>query len=79
MVNRKIFPAEHGCEIKVTTERMKDGTWGLVVTVRRSTEPADQDTDLPDTHERFGNEAEAEAYGVQMAREWIADNVSPVA
>ena len=79
MVNRKMFPAEGACSILLTTEQMKDGGWAVVVTVRHSTESAHQDTDLPVSSQRFPTEAEAEQYGLSLAREWIEHNVSHLA
>lgn len=79
MVHRKMVPADGDCTIVLTTEQMRDGGWGVVVTVRRSTETANRDTDLPVSHQRFASEPEAEAYGLSLAREWIEQNVSHIA
>jgi hypothetical protein len=53
---------------------MSDGKWAVVVTVTQSTDTAQRNTDLPVTHERFDGEAEAEAYGLRSAKEWIDQN-----
>ena len=76
MVTRKTFPAYGNCSIALATEEMKDGRWAVVVTVTQSTDTAERNTDLPVTHERFASEAEAEAFGVQSAKEWIDRNTA---
>jgi len=76
MVNRKTFPAYGNCSIALATEEMKDGRWAVVVTVTQSTDTAERNTDLPVTHERFDSEAEAEAFGVRSAKEWIDQNTA---
>ena len=74
MVNRRTFPVYGNCSIALATEEMRDGKWAVVVTVTQSTDTAQLNTDLPVTHERFDSEAEAEAYGVRSAKEWIDRN-----
>jgi hypothetical protein len=74
MVKRKTFPMYGNCSIALATEEMKDGKWAVVVTVTQSTDTAQRNTDLPVTHERFDSEAEAEAYGLRSAKEWIDRN-----
>jgi len=76
MVTRKTFPAYGNCSIALATEEMKDGRWAVVVTVTQSTDTAERNTDLPVTDERFASEAEAEAFGVQSAKEWIDRNTA---
>jgi hypothetical protein len=78
MVKRKTLPVYGNCSIVLTTEEMKDGKWAVVVTVTQSTDTAKRDTDLPVTHERFDSEAEAEAYGVRSAKEWIDRNTAQI-
>jgi hypothetical protein len=76
MVTRKTFPAYGNCSIALATEEMKDGRWAVVVTVEQSTDTAERNTDLPVMDERFASEAEAEAFGVQSAKEWIDRNTA---
>ena len=76
MVKRKTFPVHGNCSIALATEEMKDGRWAVVVTVTQSTDTAELNTDLPVTHARFATESEAEAFGVQSAREWIDRNTA---
>jgi hypothetical protein len=76
MVKRKTFPAYGNCSIALATEEMKDGRWAVVVTVTQSTDTAERNTDLPVTHERFVSEAEAEAFGLRSAKDWIDQNTA---
>ena len=79
MVQRKTLPAEDNREITVVTEQMKDGRWAVVTSVKHFTGTAEQITDLPMPEERFATDAEAEEFGVRMAREWIARNTPQAA
>jgi hypothetical protein len=74
MVQRKRFPAPGDYRIAVATERMKDGKWSAVVTVQQSTATGERNVDLPISDTRFDTEAEAEAFEVTRAREWIEQN-----
>jgi len=74
MVQRTSIPAERDCTINVTTEQMPDGVWGVVTSVTHHFGTAEQVTDLPVPSERFAAQADAEAFGVRMGREWIAHN-----
>ena len=79
MVERKTFPAYGNCGISLAAEQMNDGKWAVAVTVIESTDTAQRNTDLPLIDRRFDTEAEAEAFGVAMAREWIDQNMPKVA
>ena len=72
MVQRKTFPAERTCAISVVTERMPDGSWAVVTSVKHYFDTTEKVIDLPVTDERFAGEAEAEEFGVRTGREWIA-------
>ena len=76
MIRRKTFPVYGNCSIALTTEEMSDGKWAVVVTITQTTDTAQRNTDLPVSHERFDSEAEAEAYGVRIAKEWIDQNTA---
>jgi hypothetical protein len=78
MIQRKAFRIDENCEIALTTERIGDG-WSVVASVKHRTGDAERIVDLPVPSERFGSEAEAEAFGFTMAREWIAKNAPPAA
>jgi hypothetical protein len=79
MIERKTIPAYKGFDIALATEQMRDGKWGVVTTIKQSTDTAQRNIDLPVTHQRFDSQAEAEAYGVRTAREWIDQNTPKVA
>jgi hypothetical protein len=79
MVQRKTFPAYGSYGIAIATEQMSDGKWAVVATVTESTETAQRNIDLPVPSQRFDSQAEAEDYGVHMAKEWIDQNMPKVA
>ena len=54
---------------------MADGTWAVVASVKHMTDGAESVRDLPVPSERFGSQAEAEAFGVRQAEDWIERNL----
>ena len=79
MVQRKTIPVADQASLLVTTERMKDGKWSVVVNVKQALGDAEQNTDLPVTHERFDTQEDAEEHGVRAGREWVERNTSQLA
>ena len=79
MVQRKTIPVDGQSSLLVTTERMKDGKWSVVVNVKQALGAAEQNTDLPVTHERFDTQEEAEEHGIRAGREWVERNTSQLA
>jgi hypothetical protein len=79
MIERKTFPGYADYGISIATEQMRDGKWAVVATVTQSTESAQRNVDLPVPAQRFESQAEAEEYGVRMAKEWIDQNTPKVA
>jgi hypothetical protein len=73
MIQRKTFRIDEDCEIALTIERMAEG-WGVVASVKHRAGDAERVVDLPVPSERFASEAEAEAFGLTMARDWITKN-----
>jgi hypothetical protein len=73
MIQRKTFRVDEHCEIALTTEQMADG-WGVVASVKHRTGDAERVVDLPVPSQRFADEAQAEDFGLRMARDWIAQN-----
>lgn len=72
MVKRNTYPTTHpGCEIALTTERMKDGKWSVVANIEHHVGDGVQVTPLPITHERFDTEAGAHAFGMAQAEEYL--------
>jgi len=74
MIQRKTVPAYGNCNIVVSTEQMSDGKWAVVATITQLTGTAQRSTDLPVSHERFDNQADAESHGIRMAKVWIDEN-----
>ncbi|HZP36590.1 MAG TPA: hypothetical protein VFE48_08875 [Methylomirabilota bacterium] len=75
MVQRKTFPAPGDYTISVATERMKDGRWSAVTTIRHTTSQSERAIDLPVSPDaRFSTESEAETFEVGRALEWIEKN-----
>ena len=78
MVHRKTYPAEDNYEIALATECLSDG-WAVVASLKHFTPGAERVVDLPVPTERFATEAEAEGFGLAMARDYIERNVSRAA
>lgn len=75
MIQRKVFPVDEHCEIALTVEEMPDRTWAVVASIKHIAGDAERVTDLPVPDERFRSAAEAEAFGLRMARAWIEANM----
>jgi hypothetical protein len=79
MVKRSSYPTNvPGCEIALTTERMKDGKWSVVAAIEHHVGDGVQTTPLPVTHLRFDTEADAHAFGMTQAMEHL-DRATPAA
>ncbi len=78
MVQRKTYPADRNCAITLATERLGDG-WAVVTTIKHRTPDAERIIDLPVPSERFASEAEAEAFGLARARDYIEQNMPKAA
>ena len=74
MIERKTFPAARDCQIAVVTERMDDGTWAVVASVKHFSDRSEKIVDLPVPMQRFASQAEAEAHGVRLGEAWIEKN-----
>jgi hypothetical protein len=73
MVKRNSYPTSYpGHEIALTTERMKDGKWSVVASIEHQVGDGVQTTPLPVTHERFDTEADAHAFGMSQANDYLA-------
>ena len=72
MVKRHSYPTKYsGCEIAVSTERMKDRKWSVVTNIEHQIGDGTQTTPLPVTHLRFDTEQEAHAFGMAQANEYL--------
>jgi hypothetical protein len=79
MVKRNSYPTKFpGCEIALTTERMKDGRWSVVASIEHHLGDGVQSTPLPVTHERFETEADAHTFGMNQAVEHL-ERAAPAA
>jgi hypothetical protein len=74
MAERKRFAGPGDYSINVATERMKDGRWSGVTTVKQTTATGERNIDLPVAEVRFTTEAEAQSFEVTRALEWIEQN-----
>ena len=79
MVQRKRFPAPAGYTIDVATERMRDGKWSAVTTIRQATPSGERHIDLPVSDARFATEDEAEKFEVSRSIEWVEQNTPSAA
>ena len=79
MIKRHTYPTKYpGCEISVSTERMKDGRWSVVAGIEHQVGDGTQSTPLPVTHLRFDTEEEAHAFGMAQGNEYL-DQMAPAA
>jgi hypothetical protein len=75
MIQRRSYPIDGRSEIALTTENMADATWAVVVSIKQVDGDTERVTDLPVPTERFPSESDAEAFGLGLARRWIAENM----
>ena len=75
MIQRKSYPIDDRCQIALTMERMSDGLWAVVASIKHVADGTERVTDLPVPTERFTSELDAEAFGLRMATDWIAENM----
>jgi hypothetical protein len=75
MIERKTLPVDDENSIAIVTERMADGTWAVVTSVKHNSPTGEQITDLPVRDARYGSQADAEEAGVLQGREYIDRNM----
>ena len=80
MIKRHTYPTKFpGCEVSVSTERMKDGKWSVVASIEHSTtDGGTQTAQLPVTHLRFDSEEEACGFGMAQGHDFL-DRMAPAA
>ena len=72
---RKQFPtARPEYAIQVTTERLPEGPWAVVASVKHQSEYGEKIIDLPVPEETFESQANAEVFGTRMAIAWLEKN-----
>jgi hypothetical protein len=74
MVERKTIDVNDEFSISVVTERMNDGDWAVVSSVKHRSATGEKTIDMPVRSTRFSSQAEAEEAGVSQAREWLERN-----
>jgi hypothetical protein len=79
MIERKTVPVDDENSIAIVTERMADGSWAVVSSVKHRSPSGEAITDLPVRDTRFATQAEAEESGLAQGRDWIARNISHAA
>jgi hypothetical protein len=75
MIERKTVPVDDQYSIEVVTERMNDGGWAVVASIKQRTPTGEKVIDLPVRDTRYRAQAEAEDDGVRQARDWLDRNV----
>jgi hypothetical protein len=75
MVQRTTVPVDDESSIAVVTERMADGGWAVVASVKHRSPSGEQIIDLPVRDTRYASQAEAEQAGVNQGRDWIERNM----
>jgi hypothetical protein len=74
MIERKTVPVDEETSIAVVTERMADGGFAVVASIKHRSPNGEQTTDLPVRDVRYATQTEAEDAGLHQARDWIARN-----
>jgi hypothetical protein len=75
MIQRKDVPVDDEYSIAVVTERMADGGWAVVASIKHRSPTGEQTTDLPVHDERYSDQREAEDAGIRQGRDWLTRNV----
>ena len=79
MIERKSIPVDEAYSIDVVTERMPDGGWAVVASIKHRSPTGEKTIDLPVSDLRYSDQGEAEEAGIHQARDWLAHNVPRVA
>jgi hypothetical protein len=74
MIERTNVPVDESTSIAVVTERMADGRYAVVASIRHRSPTGEQTTDLPVRDTRYATRAEAEEAGIRQGRDWMARN-----
>jgi hypothetical protein len=75
MIHRKDVRVDDEYSIAVVTERMADGGWAVVASIKHVTPSGEQTTDLPVSDVRYSDQHEAEEAGIEQGRDWLNRNV----
>jgi hypothetical protein len=75
MIERKTLAVDDENSVAIVTERMADGAWAVVASVKHRSPTGEQITDLPVRDARYATQAEAEDAGMRQGREYIERNM----
>jgi len=75
MIQRKDVLVDDEYSIAVVTERMSDGGWAVVASIKHRSPTGEQTTDMPVHDVRYSDQREAEDAGIRQGRDWLARNV----
>jgi hypothetical protein len=75
MIQRTSVPVNDEYSIDVVTERMRDGGWAVVSSIKHRSPTGEKTIDLPVRDLRFADQREAEDAGIRQARDWLERNV----
>src|SRR5690349_9640722 len=69
MIERKHIPIDAEYSVNIVTERMTDGAWAVVSSIKHESATGEKVIDLPVCDDRFASQSEAETAGFAQARE----------
>ena len=75
MIHRQDVRVDDEYSIAVVTERMADGGWAVVASIKHRSPSGEQTIDLPVRDLRYSDQHEAEDAGIRQARDWLDRNV----
>ena len=75
MIERKTVPVDDESSIAVVTERMADGSWASVASIKHQSPTGEKIIDLPVRDARYPTQDEAEQAAVSEARDWFDRNM----
>jgi hypothetical protein len=75
MIERKSVPVDDTYSIDIVTERMAEGAWAVVASVKHRSPTGEKTIDLPVRDTRYAIQSEAEDAGLLQARDWLERNV----
>ena len=75
MIERKSVPVDDTYSIDIVTERMAEGAWAVVASVKHRSPTGEKTIDLPVRDTRYATQPEAEDAGLHQARDWLERNV----
>jgi hypothetical protein len=74
IVRREFPSALPDYAIHVTTERLPEGAWAVVASIKHRSGYGEKTIDLPVPDRTFRSQAEAEDFGARAGVEWLEQN-----